>query len=227
MDLGTVLGSAHLAVPQLEWFEQLHPDGLRAANLDGIALDGTGHPLPIEGEQELGRWMGLSACMVMVTDDGQPVAATAAMQGQLIPMVAGGGVSLLLTDQRLVGSYLMGKLGGEVPIRDGQSLAFSYPFELVDSIEVETRRSRFGKEKDIAIIVQTLAAPAVGVLRFEPDATIWYPSLDGQKGVDVRDLAEQVVGAVAAHRGVAAPHFGWDEGHLVAEFPARAAPTDP
>lgn len=226
MKLETVVESAHFAVPRLEWFDELRQEGLRAAKLEGVVLDGTGHPLPIEGEQELGRWMGLSACMVMVDDDGRPVGATDATGGQLIPMVAGGGASLLMTDRRLVGSFLMGKLGGELPIRDGQALAFSYPFELVDAVQMETRRSVFGRVKEVALAVQTLAAPALGVLRFEPDAAIRYPSLDGEKGVDVRSLAEQIVGSVATHRGVAAPSFVLDEGDMVAEFPARSAASD-
>lgn len=221
MDLGHVLDSAHEALPRIEFFGALGADVMtRGAKLDDVLLDPLGHPVPTEGEVELGRWIGMGGCAIMVDATGNPMAATGGNSGELLPLVSNGGLSLLLTGDRLVGSFLVGKLGGAVPLRDGQALAFSYPLRYVDSVSLRTRKTITGKLKTTGFDVHTLGAPAVAAVTIDPDATLEYPSLNGDKRVDVRHWVEVLLRTAARDRGLdGVPDLELEDGDLVAYFP--------
>ena len=225
MDLGHVLEAAHTALPRVELFAGLAPDVLTiGAMLDDVVLDPLGHPVPADEETEIGRWMGLGGCAIMVDETGSPVAGTGATTGQLLPLMSGGGLSLLLTEDRLVGSFLVGKVGGAVPLERGDALAFSYPLRFVDAIGIRTRTTILGKVKDTGFTVHTLAAPAAAVVNIDPDATVDYPSLNGTKNVDIRRVTDLLLRTVANEREVAIPNLEVDEdGELCAYFPERGA----
>lgn len=132
MELVHVLDAAPGALPRLELFGGLSPGSLTyGAALDDVLLDPLGHPVPSEGERDLGRWIGLGGCAISVDEDGNPLANSQATTGELLPLISGGGLSLLLTEERLVGSFLVGKLGGAVSLQRDEALAFSYPLRFI------------------------------------------------------------------------------------------------
>ena len=225
MDLGNVLEAAHTALPRVELFAGLAPDALTiGAMLDDVMLDPLGHPVPTDEETELGRWVGLGGCAIMIDDAGSPIAGTGAMTGQLLPLIDGGGLSLLLTEDRLIGSFLVGKVGGAVALQRGDALAFSYPLRFVDAIAIRTRTTMMGRVKDTGMVIHTLAAPAAAVVHIDPEGTLEYPSLNATKHVDIPAAAELILHAVAEERQVGVPALQDEDGERVAYFPDRDAP---
>lgn len=222
MDLGHILASAHAALPRIELFGDLATDRLtQGAVLDDVILDPLGHPVPEDGETDLGRWIGLGGCAIMVDEEGNPVAGTGATSGELLPLIPDGGLSLLLTEDRLVGSFLVGKLGGAVPLQRGEALAFSYPLRLIDAVSIRTRKTITGKVKTTGFTMQTLAAPAIASVHIDPDATLEYPSLNGNKNVKVHDAVDILLRAAAHDRQIDVPTLETEDGELVAYFPER------
>lgn len=226
MDLGHVLETAHTALPRIELFAGLGTDAITVgAMLDDVWLDPLGHPVPTDGETDLGRWVGLGGCAIMVDDHGGPVAGTGAMSGQLLPLINGGGLSLLLTEDRLIGSFLVGKVGGSVALRRGDALAFSYPLRFVDAVGIRTRTTMLGKVKDTGLVVHTLGPPAVATVTIDPDASLAYPSLNATKHVDVPEATRQLLHAIAVERQVGVPEMQNEDGEPVAYFPERGTPN--
>ncbi len=216
--------NAHAAWPTMAHVEALPEKGELAEVpvLDGVRIDGHGHVHPTEAEHDL-RILGTGQIVTTVAPDGRPIGmAREGVRGQTSIAINAGTLTACLTNDRLVGAFLTGMVGGSVALDRRSAWTFSFPWGDVERITLITRApGGTGEEVVVGLAIQgPLDRPGPGALVIEPGN--WFSTEDRTFAPiqDVWTVVDDVTQQVARARGVEVPRYDLDEdGMWEVEFP--------
>lgn len=164
-------------------------------------------PQPAPGERTLARWVTIAGCMITVTDQGLPLRESPGPQTGHPTRLFTGGAELLLTDRRLLGTVINGEtVVGAVNDKNGFLLAFSYPLERIESVDVDLERKMFGGVKEARLNIMTITGDICALAIDDVIAELG----SGPRGFQryrgtKRDILEALVAPIVAARR---PHTG-------------------